>query len=128
MTDTTFALSYTHEDLELLPPERLAVRLRVSRAFVTLCLDCGCLARPAGRSAAELMQWLFRNYATVRTRCGLPPCAPVDGVKGIAYQRLVMANAVLTLLEFGAMRASDLDEKRQLRRIIDYVVAAADRN
>ena len=127
MTNSSFALSFTHCDLKLMPPDEVALQLRVSRAFVRLCLSAGCPSRRGHLSAAELLYWLFEHYEEVRSLCGLPVFAPIEGIRSAAKRRLKMANAVLTLLEFSASRASSLDKKNQIEAISHLVAVAADR-
>jgi hypothetical protein len=127
MTDAHFALPFAPEDLQPLSVEDAALQLRVSRAFVRLCIACGCPTRGDRLSAAELLHWLFGHYEGLRERCGFPAMVPVDGVEGEAGLRLRMGNAVLTLLEFGASRATTVDEKVQLLEIAEIVAQALDR-
>jgi hypothetical protein len=57
----------------------------------------------------------------VRSLYGLPIFAPIEGVdRSAAKRRLKMANAVLTLLEFSASRASSLDKKHQIEAIFTW--------
>ncbi|HEX8309819.1 MAG TPA: hypothetical protein VF614_00785 [Chthoniobacteraceae bacterium] len=127
MTNNSFALPFADRDLQLFPPEDVALQLRVSRAFVRLCLSAGCPTRGHRLSAAELLHWLFENYDKVRLLCGFRGFASVSGVKPVAKVRLKMANAVLTLLEFSASRSSNLDEKQQIECVAALVGIAADR-
>jgi hypothetical protein len=117
MQEAPFILPFHADDLRLLPLDEVSVQLRVSRAFVQLCIDAGCRTRANLLSAAELLHWLFENYARVRELAGFPEFASVDGISAEARTRLKMANALFTLLEYGASRASDFQQKRQLRII-----------
>jgi hypothetical protein len=126
MTDGHFALPFTPEDLQLRSVEDVALQLRVSRAFVRLCIACGCPTRGARLSAAELLHWLFENYQVLRAHCGLLPMVEIDGVDAEAGRRLRMGNAVLTLLEFGASRVTNVVEKIQLLEVRDLVEQALD--
>lgn len=116
MQDASFALPFHADDLRPLPVDDVSVQLRVSRAFVQLCVDAGCSTRANLLSAAELLHWLFENYPAVRLLAGLTPLESVDGVSAEARIRLKMANGLFTLLEFGASRASDSEQKRQIRK------------
>ncbi len=92
-----------------------------------LCLDSGCPTRSGRLSAAELLHWLFGNYPAVRATAGLAPFASTEGVGGAAEMRLRMGNAVLTLFEFGASRATILEEKQQLQVVFAFVNTILDR-
>ena len=127
VADTNSPLPFERADLELLTVEDLSAQLRVSRAFVRRCLDCGCPTRRGRLSAAELLEWLFANYATVRATCGLPVLPGFDGVTAGAARRLQLGNAVITLLEFSESRATESEVKRELRRVRLGVEQALDR-
>ena len=117
MQDAHSALPFDADDLQPLAPEEVSHRLRVSYAFTQLCLDCGCPTRSNRVSAAELLHWLFANYARVRATAGLNPLAPVDGLPPDLHRQLSMTNAVHTLLDFGISRATDPLQKRELRKV-----------
>jgi hypothetical protein len=114
--------------LELLTVEALSEQLRVSRAFVRVCLACGCPTRRGRLSAAELLEWLFQNFATVRAASGLCALPELDGVDAAAYHRLRLGHAVITLLEFGETRATEPDAKRELHRVRLEVEQALNRS
>jgi hypothetical protein len=113
--------------LELLTVEALSEQLRVSRAFVRVCLACGCPTRRGRLSAAELLEWLFQNFAAVRAASGLRALPELDGVEAAACHRIRLGDAVITLLEFGESRATDADAKRELHRVRLGVERALDR-
>lgn len=117
MQDAHSALPFDADDLKPLPLEEVSHRLRVSYAFTQLCLDCGCPVRSKKVSAAELLHWLFENYARVRAAAGLAPLAPIDGLPEDLRHRLCMTNALYTLLDFGISRATDPLQKRELRLV-----------
>jgi len=127
VTDTNSPLPFERADLELLTTEDLSAQLRVSRAFVRVCLECGCPSRRGRLSAAELLEWLFANFAAVRATCGLPVLPDFDGVDAAAARRLQLGHAVITLLEFGESRATELKAERELRRVRLGVEQALDR-
>lgn len=122
-----YAPRFGARDLEPLAPEALAARMRVSRGFIRLCLDAGCRQDPGSVSAADLLQWLFRHYEKVRALAGLRAFAPVEDLEPATIERLRMANAVITLLEYTRTRATDWRKKRMLREAIEQVDRAADR-
>jgi hypothetical protein len=64
-----------------------------------------------------LLEWLFENYARVREGAGLKPLPPIDGVMDQALLKLMMANAMITLLEFSELRSSSTQEKNELRHV-----------
>jgi hypothetical protein len=125
--DTDFQLPFHENDLRLLSVEKVAVQLRASRAFIRLCVECGCPTYRGKISAAKLLQWLFEHYEAVRYLCGLDPLAEVDGTSQETARVLKMGNAVITLLEFGEARASDPEEKWQLRQTKQGVLRSLDR-
>jgi hypothetical protein len=128
MLDATTPLPFHSGDLQLLPIEAVGAQLRTSQAFVRLCLAAGCGTRAGGLlSAAELLQWLFGHYAEVRALAGLEPLLPVEDVSADAAVRLHMANALFTLLEFGASRVSSLSQKQQLLTVCAHLDRALDR-
>ena len=129
MLDATAPLPFHSEDLQLLPLEAVAAQLRTSCAFVRLCLAAGCGTRAGGLlSAAELLHWLFDHSAEVRALAGLAPLPAVEDVSPGAAARLRMANALFTLFEFGASRASGLVEKQQLLGVCEQLDRALDRS
>lgn len=128
MLDATAPLPFHADDLHLLPAEAVAAQLRTSCAFVRLCLAAGCGTRAGGLlSAAELLHWLFQHYGKVRALAGLAPLPPVEDVSASAAARLRMANALFTLFEFGASRASIVDAKQQLLAICAKLDRVLDR-
>ena len=127
MSDTNFPLPFHHKDLHLLSVEQVGRQLRASHAFIRLCLELGCPTRNGKLSAAGLLEWLFENYEALRYLSGLEPLAPVDGTGPEVAGRLKMGNAVITLFEFGELRASDPEEKWQLRQARRNVERMLDR-
>ena len=111
------AIPFEEDDLKLLAPRAVADRLRVSHSFVQLCIDVGCPTRRHLLSAAELVHWLFENYERVRETAGLKPIGSVEGVTPGAAARLKMANAVITLVEYGQSRASSAEQKSELEEV-----------
>lgn len=118
---STIPITFQDEDLELLAPAAVSRRLQVSYAFVQLCLDAGCPTRVGHLSTAELLCWLFDHYAAVRALAGLPAAAPMDGLERETEQRLRMANAIFTLLDFGASRTSDEEAKLALQSVGNHL-------
>jgi hypothetical protein len=108
-------------------PEQLPLQMRVSRAFVRLCLDAGCPTRNGLLSAAELMSWLFDHFEEVRALAGLPPVPSVEDLTIEATQRLRLANALFTLLEYSRSRATCWKKKRQFRLALETVERSLDR-
>src|SRR5215203_2380594 len=98
-------LRYREEDLRLVSLAELSVRARISLAFVRLCIDCGCATEEGLLSQAMLLDWLFDHYADVRHASGLAPFAAIEGVSDELQPKLRMANAILTILEFGESRS-----------------------
>ena len=94
-------LRYRDEDRRLVSLSELSVRARISHAFIRLCLDCGCATEQGLLSQAMLLDWLFKHYADVRGASGLVPFATLEGVSAELQPKLRMANAILTILEFG---------------------------
>ena len=117
MRDTPFALPFHDDDLRLLSIEDVSQQLRVSRAFVRLCLEAGCPTRNGLLSAAEVLHRLFEHYADVREIAGLAPFAPLDRSSKTPVARMKMANALFTLVEFGESRSPSLAQKRQFRAV-----------
>ena len=128
VNDTNFPLPFHHKDLHLLSVEQVGRQLRASRAFIRLCLELGCPTRKGKLSAAGVLQWLFENYEIVRYLSGLEPLASVEGTPDEVSGRLKMGNAVITLFEFGELRASDPEEKWQLRQARRNVERMLDRS
>lgn len=122
-----YPISFQAADLRPLDPHALSRQLRVSRAFVELCLVSGCPLVEGRQSAAALLYWLFEHYPEVREAAGMGVLAPVDGVEGEAAVRLKMGNGLLTLLEYSHMRASDPGTKSSLREISVRVERLLDR-
>jgi hypothetical protein len=120
-------LRYREEDLRLVSLSELSVRARISQAFVRLCVSCGCATEQGLLSQARLLDWLFDNYADVRHASGLVPFASVEGVSDELQPKLRMANAILTILEFGESRSSNPEEKQQLQWIRRTIDASLDR-
>jgi hypothetical protein len=120
-------LRYREEDLRLVSLAELSVRARISKAFIRLCVDCGCATEQGLLSQAMLLDWLFDHYADVRHASGLAEFAPVEGVSDEFQPKLRMANAILTILEFSESRSSNPEEKEQLRWIRRTIDASLDR-
>jgi hypothetical protein len=127
MKQPAHPLRYREEDLRLVSVAELSVRARISQAFVRLCVDCGCATKGGLLSQAMLLDWLFDHYADVRHVSGLAPFAPVEGVSDDLQPKLRMANAILTILEFGESRSSNREEKQQLHWIRRTIDASLDR-
>jgi hypothetical protein len=127
MFEPTTSIPFEGDDLELLTVEAISIQLRASRAFVRLCISCGCPTRCGRLSAAELLHWLFDHYAEVRALSGLKPLAEVDGVEPKEQRRLRMANGLYTLLDFGESRASELWAKRELQKVCQIVERSLER-
>lgn len=127
MNQFSTILRYRSEDRELLPPDEVSRRARISQAFLQLCLDCGC-PRVEGRlSVAIFLDWLVDHYEETRALAGLSPLAEVEGVADEPLSKLRLANALITLLDFAESRATDPDEKRQLGNVRCLVNRAVDR-
>ena len=127
MESTPEILEFGDEDLQLLEVEPLSEQMRVSRAFVRLCLDAGCPTRCGKASAAEVMNWLFGHYAEVRVLAGLPPIVDVENLPDAVTRRLKMANALFTIVEFSEMRCSDLEQKESLHDLARSIEHALER-
>jgi hypothetical protein len=127
VNDANFPLPYHHKDLHLLSVEQVGRQLRASHAFIRLCIELGCPTRNGKLSAAGVLEWLFDHYEVVRYLSGLDALAPVDGTPKEVIGRLKMGNAVITLFEFGELRASDPEEKWQLRQARRNVERSLDR-
>jgi len=122
-----YPFHFAEDDLTVLPIAELANRMRVSRAFVRLCIVTGCPWTESGTSAARLLVWLFDHYEAVRAIAGLKSLASVDDLPTDAVVRLRMANALVTLLEFARSRATNWRQKKQLREALERVNQLADR-
>ena len=122
-----YPFHFVGDDLTVLPLEELANRMRVSRAFVQLCVVAGCPWTESGTSAARLLVWLFDHYEAVRAFAGLKSLASVDDLPTDVVVRLRMANALVTLLEFARSRATNWRQKRHLREALERVNQLADR-
>jgi hypothetical protein len=122
-----YPFHFTTEDMSILPVGDLANNMRVSRAFVRLCVVAGCPWTESGTSAARLLVWLFDHYEQVRAIAGLQTLASVDGLPTNVVVRLRMANALVTLLEFTRSRATNWRQKKQLRKALERVHQLADR-
>lgn len=120
-------LRFSPQDHVLLSIDDVSMQLRVSRAFVRLCIGAGCPSSEMKISAAGLLEWLFEHYPAVRHLAGFSTLAEVDGTPSMVMKRLKMGNAVMTLLEFGESRASDPEEKAQLRGARRQVEQALER-
>ncbi|MES2572503.1 MAG: hypothetical protein V4710_20940 [Verrucomicrobiota bacterium] len=124
MTDAFSALPFSHDDLQLRTVDEVSLHVRTSQAFVHLCLATGCPTRGGRLSAAELLHWLFEQYAQVRQKAGFAPLPPIRTMQNPARMRCKMANAVITLMQFNASRSSILSEKRHYRNIIQTMQRA----
>lgn len=120
-------LRYRDEDRDLYDVESLSQRAQVSRSFIRLCITLGCPTVDGKLSQSMLLEWLFNHYAQVRAASALKPLAPIDGVTGDALLKLMMGNAMITLLEYCEMRSSVRAEKRQLRHIRKMVERTLER-
>ena len=121
-------LRYRDEDRELLPIEELSKRAQISCAMVRLCVTLGCPTSEGKLSQSMLLEWLFQHYEHVRAASGLRPMVPIDGVEGEARLKLMMGNAMITLLEFSESRSTSRSEKRQIRRVRQLVERTLERN
>ena len=121
-----YPFHFSADDLTVLPLEELANSMRVSRAFIRLCVKAGAPWTESGTNAARLLVWLFDHYEAVRAIAGLKSLASVDELPTDAVVRLRMANALVTLLEFGRSRATNWRQKKQLRRALERVNRLAD--
>jgi hypothetical protein len=122
-----YPLRFSPSDLVVRPLEELAKEMRVSRAFLRLCVVAGCPVSEGGASAGQVLIWLFEHYADFRAIAGLKPLAPVEDLPVAAMAHLRMSNALITLLEFGRTRATRWRQKRQLRLALEHVDRLADR-
>ena len=127
VNDTNFPLQFHQGDLELRSVEAVSAQLRISCAFVRLCVAGGCPTQNGKLSSAELLKWLFDNYNIARKLCGFVPLAEVDGTAPDAAKRLKMGNALLTILEFGETRSTRQEEKSALQKVRRTVERALDR-
>jgi len=117
VNDTNFPLQFQQGDLELLSVEAISIQLRVSCAFIRLCVEGGCEMQDGKLSSAGLLTWLFDHYNLARRLSGFVPLADVDGTAPGVERKLKMGNALITLLEFGETRATRRDEKIALRKV-----------
>jgi len=120
-------LRYRDEDRIPLGVEELSREGRISCAFIRLCVAAGCPVSGGRLSLAALLEWLFDHYAIVRETAGLDRLADVSGVPEAAQTQLRMGNGMMTLLEFSETRASNPEDKRQLRAVRSCVEQALDR-
>lgn len=114
-------IRYRDEDRELFSIEELSKRSQVSRGFVRLCIALGCPTSDEKLSQSMLLDWLFQNYERVREEAGMKPLVSIEGVTGEARLKLMMGNAMITLLEYSESRSSNRVEKRQIRRVRQMV-------
>lgn len=127
MSHPSVALRYHREDLSLRDVEELSRHGRISCAFVRLCLEEGCPQNEGRLSLAMLLDWLFDHYPKVRAAAGLPAMPEVEGLSELVTARLMMGNAMLTLLEYSYSRASDPLSRRHLTVMMHCVERALDR-
>lgn len=120
-------LRYRDEDRELYEVEELSRRAQVSRAFIRLCVTLGCPTSGGKLSQSMMLEWLFNHYEQVREAAGLKPVPPIEGVSGEALLKLMMGNAMITLLEYSEVRSSQRIEKRQLRQVRKMVEQTLER-
>jgi hypothetical protein len=123
-----YPFRFSEHDYRPLTPNALAMQMRLSRGFIQLCFDAGCPRdrRNDSISGVGLLHWLFDYYEEVRALAGMRPLAPVSGLKPHTLERLRMANAITTLLEYARTRATDWRQKRQLRQALEEVDRLAD--
>ena len=115
-----YPLEFSADEHVMMPLEYLAKQMRVSRAFVRLCAEAGCPLVNGETSAARVLVWLFDHYEIVRALTGLKALAPVELPPDITA-RLRMANALVTLMEYARMKATNLRQKRKLRQALEKV-------
>ena len=127
VNETNFPLQFHQGDLELRSVEAVSAQLRVSRAFVRLCVAGGCPTQGGKLSSAELLTWLFEHSNLARQICGFVALGEVEGLEPEAAKRLKMGNALLTILEFGETRATRPEEKAALHKVRRAVERALDR-
>jgi hypothetical protein len=127
VNDTNFPLQFQKGDLELRSVEEISAQLRVSCAFIRLCIDSGCKTHEGKLSSAALLQWLFEHYNLARQLSGFLPLATVEGTPAEIGRKLRMGNALLTLLEFGESRATRLQDKHGLGKLRCAVEQALNR-
>jgi hypothetical protein len=101
--------------------------MRVSPAFLHLCVALGCPFQGEKLRIAYVVGWLSKHYEDFRAAAGLPALASLEGMSVPAASRLRVANAVITLLQYGKSRASDWRQKRQLRWAIEAIERSTDR-
>ena len=110
-------LRYRDEDRQLFDVDELSSRAQVSRAFIRLCVSLGCPTCKGKLSQAMLLEWSFHNYERIRGAAGLKPMPTIEGVCGEALLKLMMGNAMITLVEFSELRSSNKADKQQLQRV-----------
>ena len=120
-------LRYRDEDRVLYEVEELSRRAQVSRSFIRLCIAVGCPTSEGKLSQSMLLEWLFNHYEQVREAAGLKPMASIEGVSGDALLKLMMGNAMITLLEYCEVRSSVRTEKRKLRHVRKLVEQTLER-
>jgi hypothetical protein len=121
-----YPLNFSTQDLCVRDLDELASQMRVSRAFIRVCVVAGCPHVQERLSAAELLRWLFDHFEEVRAVAGLRPLAELGDLAPQTLARLRMANALVTLLEFSRSRATHWRKKRQLREALEQVERLAD--
>ena len=121
------SLKFEDDDMQLFTVEPLSAQMRVSRAFVRLCMVAGCPSRGGKLSAAEVLHWLFDNYEPVRALAGFAALAPVEDLAPVVAKRLRMANALHTLVDFSESRASDPEQKTALKDLGRTIERALER-
>lgn len=122
-------LQYHGEDRALRDVEDLSHHGRISRSFIRLCLDQGCPHESGRLSLEMLLDWLFEAYPSVRVAAGLPPMAEIGEIGELPDEtraRLLMGNAMVTLLEYSETRATDALSKRHLTLMKACVERALD--
>lgn len=121
-----YPLHFTPNDFTVRPLDDLAKQMRVSRAFLELCVVAGCPLIQGELGPGQLLAWLFNHYEDVRSVAGLKPLAAVEDLPPQVTAKLRKANALVTLLEFARMRATDWRQKRQLRHALERVSLLCD--
>lgn len=119
-------LQYHGEDRVLRDVEGLSRHGRISRAFIRLCLEQGCPHAEHRLSLEMLLDWLFSSYPAVRAAAGLAEMSQIGDLPEPVRARLMMGNAMITLLEYAESRASDALSKRHLRLMQACVERALD--
>jgi hypothetical protein len=121
-----YPIQLQRDDFTPLSLEDLAVRMRVSRSFLRLCAEVGCPTDGTKMNAAAVLIWLFDNYPDVRAAAGLVPLAPIDALPAEVSDRLRLANALCTLLEYSRSRATHWQQKRHLRQALEQALRLVD--